>query len=133
MESKMKQFQCETDIWKRSLDFMRDENIHLKNRLTEILKNGFDKKLLENLEYFQTRFIKEDERIGLIRDDIAAIDKIILDNFLADDQVVNETNKKLATLRNNVLHAEKQFNELKLEFSNYMLKMLSTKNNIVAA
>lgn len=133
MESKSKQFQYETDTWKRSLALMREENIHLKNRLTEILKNGYDKKLLENLEYFQTRFIKEDERIGLIRDDVAAIDKIILDQFWADERALKETNKKLAMLRNNVLHAEKQFNELKLEFSNYMLKMFSTKNNIVAA
>lgn len=125
MESKMEQFIYETDTWKRSLVIMRDENIHLKNRLTEILKNGFDKKLLENLEYFQTRFIKEDERIGLIRDDVAAIDKIIQDKLLKDDQVVKETNKKLAILRNNVLHAEIEFNELKLEFSNYAQNVLA--------
>lgn len=129
MESKRKQFQYETDTWKRSLSFIRDENIHLKNRLTEILKNGFDKRSLENLEYFQTRFIKEDERVGLIRDDVAAIDKIIQDHLLDDDgQVVKETDDKLETLRNNVLHAEKQFNQLKLEFTNYMLKMFSEKN-----
>jgi glutaredoxin 2 len=133
MESKMEQFQYETNTWKRSLGLMIEENIHLKNRLTEILKNGFDKKLLEYLEYFQNRFIKEDERIGLIRHDIASIDKIIQDEFWGDHQIVKETNKKMSMLRNIMLHAEKQFNELKLEFDNYILKMFNTKNNIAAA
>lgn len=128
METKLKQFQYETSTWKRSLGFMIDENIHLKNRLTEILKNGFDKKLLDHLEYFQTRFIKEDERIGLIRNDVAEIDRILNIAMHGDGKIIKETDKKLANLQNNISHAENQFNELKSEFSNYLFQMFSTKD-----
>lgn len=130
METKMKLLQYETEACKRSLSFMLDENIYLKNRLSEILKNGFDKKLLDYLEYFQTKFIKEDERIGLLRDDIAGIDKILLYTDTTYCKVVHETDKKLARLRNNILTAEKQFSELKSEFSNYLMKMFD--KNIIA-
>jgi hypothetical protein len=133
MRSKRKQLRLETNRWKKLLNVMRDENIDLKNRLADILKNDFDKSLLEHLEYFHARFIREDERIGLIRDDVAAIDKIILDPFLKTDEVVKQADIPLIILRNNVSHAEKQFNELKLEFSNCMLKIFGTKINIAAA
>ena len=123
----------ETDRWKKMLNVMRDENNGLKNRLSDILKNDFDKTLLEQLEYFHSRFITEDERIGLIRDDIAGIDKIIWDPFLETDAVEKQVQVRLAILRNNALHAEKQFNEIKSEFSNYMLKMFGTNINIAAA
>jgi hypothetical protein len=58
-EFKLKQLQYESDTWKRILGFMIDENIHLKHRITEILKNGFDKSQLEGLEQFQNSFIKK--------------------------------------------------------------------------
>ena len=75
-ELKLKQLQFESDTWKRLLVFMMDENIHLKNRLSEVLKDQFDKNLLVEVEGFQNNFIKEDELIGLMRNDVAELDKL---------------------------------------------------------
>lgn len=124
----LKQLHYEADTWKRSLAFIMDENIHLKNRLTEILKNGFEKSFLGRVEYFQSRFIKEDDRIGLIRDDVAEIDKLLVREVLENEKAAKEINRKLARLRNNIVNAEIQFSELKLEFSNFLLEMYVTKN-----
>lgn len=126
-ELKLKQLISEADTWKRSVEYMIEENIHLKKRLTEILKNGYDKAVLEKAEYFQNEFIKEDELVGLIRDDLAQIDKLLIrDSF--ENGTVNEINRKFLRLRNNMHTAEKHFSELKLDFSNYLHAMLNLKN-----
>ena len=64
---KLKQLQHESDTWKRSLAFMMDENVQLKNRLAEILKPDFDNSLLDDIEIFQTNFLREDEVISLLK------------------------------------------------------------------
>ena len=119
-ELKLKQLQYESDTWKRLLGFMMDENIHLKNRLSEVLKDNFDKNLLEGVEGFQNNFIKEDELIGLLRNDVAGLDKLLEREIFEDGKIVNEIDKRLKNLRNNIVYAEKQFGKLKLEFNNYL-------------
>jgi len=119
-ELKLKQLQYESDTWKRLLGFMKDENIHLKNRLSEILKNDFNKNLLEELENFNSRFLKEDELIGLIRHDMAELDKLLLRKTFENGKIIEEIGKKLKTIRNNTELAERRFAKVKLEFNNYL-------------
>ena len=119
-ELKLKQLQYESDTWKRLLGFMMDENIHLKNRLSEVLKDNFDKNLLEGVEGFQNNFIKEDELIGLLRNDVAGLDKLLEREIFEEGKIVNEIDRRLKNLRNNIVYAEKQFGKLKLEFNNYL-------------
>ena len=119
-ELKLKQLQYESDTWKRLLGFMMDESIHLKNRLSEVLKDKFDKNLLVEIEGFQNNFIKEDELIGLLRNDVAGLDKLLEREIFEDGKIVNEIDRRLKNLRNNIVYAEKQFSKLKLEFNNYL-------------
>src|ERR1019366_1094116 len=76
--TKINQLQIEINTWKRLLNFFRDENVCLKNRLSDILKDGFDRRLLEEFENFQTKFIKQDEVISFLRNDTAELDKLLL-------------------------------------------------------
>jgi regulator of replication initiation timing len=119
-ELKLKQLQYESDSWKRLLGFIVDENIHLKNRLSEVLKDKFDNNLLEEVEGFQSSFIKEDELIGLLRNDVAELDKLLVREIFEDGKIANEIDKKLNRLRNNITIAEKQFGKLKVEFNSYL-------------
>ena len=119
-ELKLKQLQYESDTWKRLLVFMMDENIHLKNRLSEVLKDQFDKNLLVEVEGFQNNFIKEDEMIGLLRNDVAELDKLLVREIFEDGKIINEIDRRLKNLRNNIIIAERQFGKLKLEFNNYL-------------
>ena len=121
---KLKQLQYEADTWKRSLAFMMDENIHLKIRLSEILKDKYDATLLEVAEDFQSNFIKEDELIGLLRNDIAELDKLFGMEIFNDGWILKEIDVKLKNLRNNITTAERQFGKLKVDFNSYLLQNL---------
>ena len=121
-EVKLKQLQYESQTWKRLLSFMMDENVHLKNRLSEILKNSFDRNLLEEIENFQNRFIKEDSWIGLLRHDVVEFDKLLEREISEDGQVATEINSRLNKLRNNIINADKEFDRLKTEFNSYLLE-----------
>lgn len=119
-ELKLKQLQYEAETWKRLLGFMMDENIHLKNRLSEILKDGFDNNLLDEVETFQSRFVKEDELIGLLRNEVAELDKLLVREAFEDGAIIKQVDRKLKKLRDNIQNAEKQFGKLKTEFNSYL-------------
>ena len=119
-ELKLKQLQYESDSWKRLLVVMMDENIHLKYRLSQVLKDMFDKNLLEEVESFQSNFLKEDDLIGLLRNDVAELDKLLVREIFEDGKIINEIDGRLNKLRNNIIIAERQFGKLKLEFNNYL-------------
>jgi hypothetical protein len=119
-ELKLKQLKYETDTWKRLLGFMMEENSHQKTRLAEILKDKFNKNLLDEIEDFQTRFIKEDELIGLLRSDIAELDKLMAKERLENGKIIKEIDGNLKKIRNNINLAERQFSQLKTEFNSYL-------------
>ena len=116
----LKQLQYETDTWKRLLDFMMEENISLKIRLSEIIKEKIDPDTLEALEDFQSNFIKEDELIGLLRNEVAGLDKLFGTEPFDGGKITRETEKKMDRLRNDIILAERQFGKLNLEFNNFL-------------
>jgi hypothetical protein len=119
-ELKLKQLQYETDTWKRLLGFMQEENVHLKNRLAEVLKDKFDNNLLEEVEVFQTNFLKEDELISFLRNEVAEIDNELLKDIFIDGKIDKKIEKKISQLRKNLTNAEKSFAKMKLSFKNYL-------------
>ena len=119
-QPKINQWQIEANTWKRFLNFFRDENVCLKNRLSDILKNGFDRRLLEELENFQTKFIKQDELFGVLRNDIAALDKLLLNQNFKTGINYDLIAKKPEHIRNNMYNTEKQFFLLQLSFNTYL-------------
>jgi hypothetical protein len=102
---------------------MMEENIHLKNRLSELLKDKFDKNLLEEVESFQNSFLKEDDLIGILRDDVAELDKLLVRQVFEDKKINNEIEKRMTKLRYNIITAETQFGKLKSAFNNYLLEI----------
>jgi len=125
---KLKQLEYEADTWKRLLSFMMDENIHLKNRLSEFLRHTFAKNYLEEIENFQSRFLKQDELICLLRNDLAEVEKLLVREILVEGKILDEINRKLNKLRNHVCNTELQFNKLKCEFSNYLSDILNNRD-----
>lgn len=120
-DHKLKQLQYEADTWKRFLGFMMDENVHLKNRLSEILRNDFDNKHLDTIADFQGEFIKEDQLIGLLRHEVAELDKLLTKADLEDWQLINLVQEKIGKVRLNISNAEKKSGELITAFNKYIL------------
>ena len=59
--SKPDQFNYEIKTWARLLDFFKQENTFLKNRLAEVVDYRADKEFLALAEQFQNKFIIKDE------------------------------------------------------------------------
>ena len=115
----LKQLWLETDTWKRLLSFIIDENIQLKNRIAEVLKDGVDQFLLEEVEKFHNKSLEGDLFIGLLRNDVAELDRLLSKEMLKDEKILRQAKTQIIKLRNNIAIAEKQFSKLKLEFYTY--------------
>lgn len=120
----LKQLQFENDTRKGLPGFMMDENVRLKNRLTEVLKDSFDHHLLDELERFQNKFIKEDELIRLMRHEVVEIDQLPAGDTFEKDEAKMKLDIKLNHLRNNIADAEMQFDTLKICFNHYLSENL---------
>jgi len=118
----LKQLQYENDTWKRLLAFMMDENVHLKNKLSEHLQFNCSADQLEDAEEIQGRFIKEDERISLLRNDVAEMEKILVRELFEDGKIARLVENKREELRNNIINAENQFSKLKKDFAGFLTK-----------
>lgn len=99
-----------------------DENIQLKNRLSEVLRDRFDKDLLVEVEVFQNYFIKEDAPITFLRNDVAELDKLLVREICEDGKIINKIDLRMKNLRNNIMNAEIQFGKLKSVFNSYLVE-----------
>lgn len=117
---KIKQLQHESDTWKRALSFMREENIHLKNRLSEVLKSKAPKKFVARVEAFHNNFLRQDDLILLLRNDMAEFDQLLASENPQNNIYNASIDVKLKKLRNNISIAEEEFKRLKLEFNGYL-------------
>ena len=123
--SKFEQFHHESKTWVRSLDYFKQENTFLKNRLSEVVDQKTDKEFLALAEQFQNRFILKDEFIDELRHDVNAQEKLLKDSFIMGLTALNEkTVKKQIKLRNEMEYLEKDFSQLKNEFNKYLVSVL---------
>lgn len=102
--------------WLRLLDGIQQENIDLKNRLAELIKNEVGAKVLEKAEYYQNQFLNKDTVIALLRHDIVKQNQ--LDSDIVDYSWLSNKHERL---RRDVELMEKEFTRLKTEFNKYIL------------
>ena len=128
---RLQQLQFEIDALKRLLAFMMDENVHLKNRIPEILKNSFEHKMLGKVEIFYNRFIMEDELIGLLRNDVSELDKTLQVQKIAEDEkTIHDIAKKIRKLGFNMENTENQFMKLKADFNIFLMEKMEAFEKI---
>lgn len=113
----VKQFQRESDEWKRTLELLLLENAYLKNRLAEIVNvsNG-TLPFLEKAEDYQNRFMQKDEVINLMRQDITEFDRQLAACGPDDKDLLSSIQKKQQALRKELLLLESTFSVLKVQF-----------------
>lgn len=120
--SKPDQFHHENKTWNRLLEFFKQENTFLKNRLSEVVDHRTDKEFLALAEQFQNKFVLKDEYIDELRHDINEQN----DNLLNANDIVsnNKLFNRQEKLRNEMEYFEKDFNNLKNEFNKYLSSVL---------
>ena len=121
---KFTQFRHESDTWKRYLQFIQQENNHLKTRLSQVLQHDTDEQFLERAEYFQSKFIAEDDTVNMLRQDIHELDNLLSKEVIEDANTVKELQKKLKKMHKDMEIVERQFNKLKSDFNLYLTESL---------
>lgn len=107
-------------MWLRSLDFIQQENIHLKNSLADILKVALSDGMLEEAEYFQNQFLNKDTVIALLRRDIALQSQELERKSQVGEDADKKSIKQQEKLRSDIEKMEKEFSKLKFQFNNYL-------------
>ncbi len=110
----------ELDTWLRALEYLREENVHLKNHLSNIAVHDLDRSLLDRVEYFQNQFLNKDALIALLRHEIA--DQKRTAEKSKDDHHFHEpdTTRRQDKLRRDMETTEREFNKLKSEFNRFV-------------
>ena len=123
-KSKVSQFARESDEWKRTLNFLSQENSFLKLRLADLL-NGKESSadFLETAELFQSRFIQKDEIIQLLLHDVSKLDNLISRAIREDGLLIKEIVQTQSHLRRQMRFVETEFNTLKTQFNNYLSEL----------
>jgi predicted nucleic acid-binding Zn-ribbon protein len=121
---KVLQFRHESDTWKRYLQFIQQENNHLKTRLSQVLQHDTDEQFLERAEYFQSKFIAEDDTVNMLRQDIHELDTMLSKEIPEDANTVKELQKKLKKMNKDMEIVERQFSKLKSDFNLYLSEIL---------
>jgi uncharacterized membrane-anchored protein YjiN (DUF445 family) len=122
------QFQHEIEGWKRILVFLKEENISLKNRLSEILKNvdGSYTVLMERIEYFHNHLLKQDEITRFLQSEVKNHEKCVTGKVLQNEYLLS---RQIAAMQrklgSQIENAERNFNNLKYEFNSYLAEILS--------
>ncbi len=120
LNNKILQYRHESDTWKRHLQFIQQENNHLKNRLSQVLQTDTNHEFLERAEYFQNKFIAEDDTVNMLRQDIHELDILIARESQEDGALIRELQKKLKKMHKDMDIVEKQFSKLKSDFNLYL-------------
>ena len=119
-------FTHEIEGWKHTMEMVMEENSFLKNKLGNLLKMASnDPEFLGNAEYFQNKFIKQDETIAFLRKDIEEQIRALVPIKLADSN--NRTNiiRTQQQLRTDMESTETDFNNLLFEFNNFLALTLT--------
>lgn len=129
IDLKLKQIQHEVETWQRMLLYMQDENIHLKIRLSEVLKDRFDKKMLEVVEGFQSKFIMQDDLMNSLKKEVAAIEESVYPKKYLSTIIKAPSEKVITAIRDNLEIAEKMFVDVRAAFNHYLSENIWEQEN----
>lgn len=116
----IRRFEYESDTWKRQLSFIREENIYLKKRLIEILKEKLSPADLEAAESFQTLFIEQDKLVTILGNSVAEFDRLLKRELFEDGALLRTVMLEHLHIDRKISEAEASFDNLKRRFNNYM-------------
>jgi hypothetical protein len=129
LEKQVRQFQDLFETWKQWLNSRMEENVLLKNKITEILKNNYDHNSLEEIEEFQTHFIVEDELIHSLRRDVNELDNCMRSKLAENGRLERSFYTKVENLRKDITNSITSFRILKAAFDDFQNKIFSNLEN----
>ena len=121
---KLCQLKYEVDSWKRILEFIRHENIQVKNHLAEVVRlSDGGQYFLDDVEHLLNNLLQIEIAVNLTSNDIMRFEKLF-----NKESGVNETYKDLGDLRytinRDIRKVESEFNKAKHEVDTFLFIML---------
>jgi hypothetical protein len=121
VSNKLKQYHHENLTWVRSLEFFKQENSFLKNRLSEVVDITSDRDVLAQAEHFQNQFIIKDEFLDQLRHDVHEQERILTEKYVRTGNVVDDyVSNRQRKLREQMEYLERDFSSLRNEFNRYL-------------
>lgn len=127
--NEVKELQAEVATWKKTLTSRMEENVMQKNKLADILKNNYDQNYLEEIEEFQTKFIREDGITNVLRNKVVDLDNLLYSKTFADGIIRESFEEIIKKLRNDMAHSEKHFHFLISSFDDFRDKICRKNEN----
>jgi len=116
-EAAIIQMKDEITGWKKRLDALQHENVHLKNQLSEVLKDDISSVVLETAEYFQNIFIREDETVKKLKEELNQMLGLLSS---AKESEISKFAAIRGKLKDKIESNQQHFQELKLKFQEYL-------------
>ena len=111
----LKQLIFEIESWKRTMDFMENEIVFMKARMSQILREYPDDSLLNSIEQYLNKLLVQDKMIQIFRNDMnkhtLGIKASVQEQKLLKDNLKNQ--KKL---RKDIETAHAQFEKMRSDF-----------------
>jgi uncharacterized membrane-anchored protein YjiN (DUF445 family) len=108
-----------SDLIMELLAGMIEENLFLKNRLSEILQTKFQAQFLEEFENLQNELVQNDEYFNRITQESHDL-RILLESNLSEDPFVKKIlSGKLDQIQKKIIKGEDLLKTLKSKFENY--------------
>ena len=115
------QFDQELSSWKIKLEHLKQENVLLKYRLSEIVDNNEDNNFLQMAEYFQNELLIKDDKLKRLfntLDEFSDLVRGLKNTNEFPDRIITDYNK----LKKNIFQFEKKFMNLRHEFNEKMIE-----------
>ena len=127
IDEKLDQYKNENSMWLRSLEFLKQENNHLKDRLTVVVDKTSDRSFLAQAEHFQNQFIIKDEFIDELKHDVnEQIREVKI--YGMKNAELNGHAKSFANMQDNLrdqmTYLEKELTSLRNEFYAFLTKQI---------
>ncbi len=113
-------FLHEVQTWMRSLDFYKQENEFLKNRLSQVLDSNSDKKFIDFAEQFNTKILFMDDYIQDLNRDLRLQMNLLHENLMGKLTQQKSLHNLQNKLRIEMMDFEKNVTSLKYDFNKEM-------------
>lgn len=120
-DARAQQYGHEVNTWLRTLDYLQQENIYLKNRVADLLQYDVHSDYLDKIEYFHNKFIDKDAVLSLLRHDMIELAAKV---DLQDERTTKQALQKEEHLRRDMEKMETEFSRLKSDFNEYVFGVL---------
>jgi hypothetical protein len=121
MTNGTEQLEFERDCWNRLVDFIMFETAYLKTRLAEVIRlNKGDDGFLNKAEFYQDYYLKQDERLSLLKRDLRMFNRLIEDRKKKDGAVVMQLQDVRQHLRIEMEKLEAEFCKGRKVFADFI-------------